>query len=273
MADKLKVVLTTEGTYPYYTGGVSTWADTLIRNLDDIDFRILAIMMHPYISIKYKLPPNVLELINVPLWGTEEPTEYISGLTLSEIFIRKQKRHHRIIEIVTDIINDITMSILHRKANLLEIGQNLVRLHDIFKEYDYRTVFRSKLVWNTFYNLNLEFYKERQVKPSAYEVVESLRWLYRFFISILSPLREADIYHSTAAAFCGLSCIIAKLKKGSKFFLTEHGVYIREQYLYASRQKLSDCTKEFFLGLISLVSQLNYFFADQIMPVCNHNKR
>ncbi|MEM2956619.1 MAG: GT4 family glycosyltransferase PelF [Candidatus Pacearchaeota archaeon] len=273
MNKKLNVVLTTEGTYPYYTGGVSTWADILIKKLDDIDFRILAIMMHPYITIKYDLPSNVKELINVPLWGTEEPTEYISGLRLSEIFLRKLKTHYDVIEFVADIIKNIALSIYFRKENFDEIGFNLVQLYDIFQKYDYRVVFRSKVLWNTFYDISLYYFKDKKEKPSAYEIVESLRWLYRFFISILSPIRDADIYHSTASAFCGLPCIIAKLKKGVKFVLTEHGIYMREQYLYASRQKLTTCTKDFFLGLISLISKLNYYFADIILPVCEHNKR
>jgi glycosyltransferase involved in cell wall biosynthesis len=273
MADRLKVVLTTEGTYPYYRGGVSTWADILIRKLGNIDFRILAIMMHPYITINFRLPPNVSELINVPLWGTEEPTEYVSGLNFSDIFARKLKTHSDIIERVTLIIHDITRAIYYKDPDLSEIGNELVQLYDIFQEYDYRTVFRSRHMWDFFYETTLDFYRYEEEKPSVYEVVESLRWLYRFFISLLSPIREADIYHSSAAAFCGLPCIIAKIKKGTKFLLTEHGIYMREQYLFASREKMPIRTKEFFCGLISLVSKLNYFFADQVSPVCAHNKR
>jgi len=273
MADRLKVVLTAEGTYPYYRGGVSTWADILVKRLDDIDFRILAIMMHPYITINFKLPPNITELINVPLWGTEEPTEYVSGLKFSEIFSRKLKNHDEVIGTVTFIIQKITHAIYNKNPNLAEVGRDLVILHDIFQEYDYRTVFRSERLWDFFYETTLDFYRHSVEKPSVYEIVESLRWLYRFFISLLSPIREADIYHSSAAAFCGLPCVIAKIKKGVKFVLTEHGIYMREQYLFASREKMPVRTKEFFYGLISLVSKLNYFFADQVAPVCAHNKR
>jgi glycosyltransferase involved in cell wall biosynthesis len=273
MAERLKVVLTAEGTYPYYRGGVSTWSDILVKKLDDIDFRILAIIMHPYITINFKLPSNVIELINVPLWGTEEPTEYVSGLKFSEIFSRKLKNHDEVTETVTFIMQKITHAIFHKNPDLAEIGNDLVKLHDIFQEYDYRTVFRSERLWEFFYETTLDFYKDTEEKPTVYEIVESLRWLYRFLISLLSPIREADIYHSSAAAFCGIPCVIAKIKKGIKFVLTEHGIYMREQYLFASREKMPVRTKDFFHGLISLVSKLNYFFADQVSPVCAHNKR
>lgn len=104
-------------------------------------------------------------------------------------------------------------------------------------------------------------------------MIEGLRFLYRFFITLLAPVEECDIYHSSAAAFCGLPCIIAKKKYGSKFVLTEHGIYAREQYLFASREGIPLRTKEFLLGLIKMIVKLNYHFADVISPVCDYNKR
>jgi glycosyltransferase involved in cell wall biosynthesis len=388
MPRRLKIVLATEGTYPYYTGGVSTWAEALTKMLDDIDFSILAIMMHPYLEMKFEMPANVERLINVPLWGTEEPTEYISGLRFSEIFTRKLKSDRAIRDKFREILKRLLCSIYSKDCDLAPLGGDLVLLYDIFQEYDYRNIFRSRWLWEFFYSLYLRIHQksplftsrefenstppellwqkinescpglpeghglrtldnlngivelpsfydmwawgrakagedkelESLVKetedsrklelplipllekievmklnrlllekalpdvcpkymekddeaPSVYDAVESLRWLYRFLITLLTPLPEADLYHSSAAAFCGLPCIIAKLKHGSKFLLTEHGIYVREQYLYASREKMDVHTKRFLMGLIGLVSRLNYFYADQISPVCRYNMR
>ena len=41
---RLRVLLLTEGTYPYVIGGVSTWCDQLLRNLDEIDWLVLPIV-------------------------------------------------------------------------------------------------------------------------------------------------------------------------------------------------------------------------------------
>lgn len=389
MTDRLKVVLTTEGTYPYCTGGVSTWADIMIREMGEIDFCVLAIMMNPFQSIKFELPDNVSRLINVPLWGTEEPTEYISGQPFAEIFLNKQKPDHPIRAPFMVFIERLVCSIYGSNPDLDAMGQSLVALYDICQEHDYRNIFRSEWLWNDFYRLLLiiqekpslfsrdefarlggdarvdellrassalfpelavqdkgieglnaalrvtGFYANWRLRhagaelshelkelvaatersrgarfeklslleqlpvlrlnrllvelsfpelspryadkpyapPSVYDNVESLRWIYRFLITILAPLPEADVYHSSAAAFCGIPCILAKVKHGSRFILTEHGIYLREQYLYASREKLPPHTKRFLMGLISLVSRLNYHFADQILPVCHYNKR
>ena len=59
---RTRVVLTFEGTYPYETGGVSTWADILVNKLKNIDFTLLPIMMHPYIKLKFVLPANVTDI-------------------------------------------------------------------------------------------------------------------------------------------------------------------------------------------------------------------
>ena len=76
MDRRLSVLLTTEGTYPYHKGGVSTWCHALTRRLDDVDFTILAVSMHPYVERAYELAPNIRRLITVPIWGTEDPAEY-----------------------------------------------------------------------------------------------------------------------------------------------------------------------------------------------------
>src|SRR5439155_25726605 len=75
-ADRLSVLLTTEGTYPYHGGGVSTWCDALTKQLSEVDFTLLAVTMHPYLAPKYELAANVKEVLTVPLWGTEDPAEY-----------------------------------------------------------------------------------------------------------------------------------------------------------------------------------------------------
>ena len=73
---RLSVLLTTEGTYPYHRGGVSTWCHALTSQLSEVDFTILAVAMHPYLERGYDLTPNVRDVITVPLWGTEDPAEY-----------------------------------------------------------------------------------------------------------------------------------------------------------------------------------------------------
>jgi glycosyltransferase involved in cell wall biosynthesis len=272
---RIKVVWTGEGTYPYTTGGVSTWADILMHELKNIDFTLIPIQMHPYVKLKFDIPPNVTDIINVPLWGTEEPTEYIREIEFSKIYESKIKTTTtNNIEKLKPIMILILDHIYRTKEDLKAVGDALYEFYEYFHTYDYYETFRSNELWEVYKNYIIEHYKETKMNlPSVFDMVEGLRYLYRFFISLLPDLPKAHIYHSSAAAFCGLSCIIAKKKYGSKFLLTEHGVYIREQYLAASRNQMPYRTKEFMMGLITLVSRLNFYYADMVSPVCNYNIR
>jgi glycosyltransferase involved in cell wall biosynthesis len=84
---------------------------------------------------------------------------------------------------------------------------------------------------------------------------------------------KADITHSSAAAFCGLPGVIAKLLWGTPYLLTEHGVNIREQYLNLNHSIPSFFVRQFLYRFMSTVVRLNYHFADQISPVCEYNSR
>lgn len=273
---RIRVVLACEGTYPYATGGVSTWADILVNELKNVDFTLLPIMMHPYVKLKFNLPPNVTDIITVPLWGSEEPTEYIRDIDFSDIYLAKlHTRETNAVEKFIPILDTLLAHIFKHEDNIEKLGHSLLEFHEYFQKYDYYETFRHEKIWNSYKNYMLSNFEhsKHQELPTMFDLVEGLRFLYRFFISILPSVPDYEIYHSSGAAFCGLPCIIAKLKHGSKFLLTEHGIYLREQYLYASRQQMPVQTKAFLMGMIETVVRLNYHFADYIAPVCNYNKR
>lgn len=272
---RIRVVLTGEGTYPYVTGGVSTWADLLVNELKNIDFILMPIQMNPYSSLKFEIPKNVIDVQTIPLWGTEEPVEYIKKVKFSKIYKSKLRTD---IKSSTEKLKPIMISLLQHifreKEDLDELGEYIYDFYEYFQEYDYYATFRKEELWDLYKEFYINHFKEHNKEiPSLFDMIEGLRYIFRFFITLLPTISKGDIYHSSAAAFCGLPCIIAKKKFGSKFLLTEHGIYIREQYLWSSRNKVSIKTKEFLLGLITTISKLNYHYADVISPVCDYNKR
>jgi len=276
MEKPLSVLLTTEGTYPYHSGGVSTWCDNLIKGLPDVEFTLLPIMMHPYVSFKYDLPPNVIRVVNVPLWGTEEPAEYILDIPFSHVYVSKHQTTESVIaQDFLPLFREFIRLIYTEPTDAARAGEIIYELYRYFRRFDYNTTFKSQLVWDAFVAEILDGVTQRagpQV-PSLFELTEALRWLYRFLIPLNADPPKVDLTHSTAAAFCGIPCVIAKLRDGTPFLLTEHGVYIREQYLSVSRMKTSFSAKEFLLNLIVTIARVNYHFADQISPVCHYNQR
>jgi len=275
LENRIRVVLTSEGTYPYATGGVSTWTHILIEELPEIDFTLLPIKMNPFLKMKFILPKNVVNIIAVPLWGILDPSEFTKEVAFSTVYKNKIKSQDRELQKKFIPILNIIIDYIYEKKNDLDyLSDILVDFHDYFNKYDYHEIFISQAIWEAYKYKMQEIYAGCETNmPTISDLIEGLRFLYRFFITLLAPIQEAEIYHSSAAAFCGLPCILAKKKFGSKILLTEHGIYIREQYLFASRSLTPYRTKEFLMGLITLVSKLNYKYADIVSPVCNYNKR
>src|SRR5947207_1153570 len=94
----LSVLLTTEGTYPFADGGVSTWCDTLIRNTPDVRYTLLPLMMNPHVELRYTPPANVRRMLRVPLWGIEEPSEFITDVPFARLYERARNTPRAAIE-------------------------------------------------------------------------------------------------------------------------------------------------------------------------------
>ncbi|HEX2061946.1 MAG TPA: glycosyltransferase, partial [Thermoanaerobaculia bacterium] len=152
------------------------------------------------------------------------------------------------------------------------LGRVFVQLEDYFRTYDYNETFKSKPVWQTF-KRDVEAFSAHHHPPTLFDLTECLRWLYHFLIVLNVRVPKTSVTHSTAAAFCGIPCITAKVRYGTPMIVTEHGVYLREQYLFLSRFRRLFFCKQFLLNLITAVVRANYHFADVVAPVCHYNTR
>ena len=57
-----RILLSTEGTYPYVMGGVSSWCDLLVNGLDEFDWLVLPIVAPGKREPLYTLPPQAREV-------------------------------------------------------------------------------------------------------------------------------------------------------------------------------------------------------------------
>lgn len=275
VSDRIKVMLTTEGTYPFHQGGVSTWCNVLVDKLDDVDYLIYSIIMNPFVTQKFKLPRNTT-MIKVPLWGTEEPSEHLTT-PFSKVYTAKRNTDDKIVEEhFIPLFKSLVEEIIKPGKNHVLLANVLFELYKYFQDYDYRNSFKSERTWTTFKGTVLKFTAEEKnmlAYPTVFDLIQSLGWIYRFLVVLNTPLPRVDVSHSAAAAFCGIPCVLAKLENKTPFLLTEHGVYLREQYLSLSRRGYSSYLNTFLIRLIHSVTGLNYAMADQVSPVCVYNTR
>jgi glycosyltransferase involved in cell wall biosynthesis len=288
----LSVLMTTEGTYPHSGGGVSTWCDALLRHTPDVRYSLLPLMMNPHIEQKYEPPANVKHVINVPLWGIEEPAEFLTDIPFARLFDRKRRTTAAAIEDgflphfrdLLGFVNQLTnLTSLAAAGGVDSFGRTLASLEDYFRSHDYNVTFKAPATWELF-RATMEAHSRRMADeealpgpahqlPSLFDLTESLRWLYRFLIVLNVRVPKVAVTHATAAAFCGIPCITAKVRHGTPMILTEHGVYLREQYLFLSRFRRLFFCKQFLMNLITAVVRANYHFADVVAPVCHYNTR
>lgn len=274
-AGKIKVLLSTEGTYPFHQGGVSTWCNVLVERLTGVDFVVYSIIMNPFVTQKFNLPANS-SLIKVPLWGTEEPSEHLTT-PFSMVYTAKRRTDEKVVEEhFLPLFNVLIDEIIRPEKNPHRFGNVLLEIHKYLREYDYKTSFKSEAAWDVFKNSVLALTEDSTVqlaKPSVFDLIQSLGWLYRFLAILNTPLPPVDVGHSAAAAFCSIPCVLAKLENRTPFLLTEHGVYLREQYLSLSRRGYSSYLTTFLIRMIHAITSLNYTLADQVSPVCLYNTR
>jgi glycosyltransferase involved in cell wall biosynthesis len=273
----MSVLLATEGTYPFYSGGVSTWCHRLTHGLPQVDFRVLAVATSPYPQAKYDLASNVKAVIKVPQWGLLQPAEYshhqaawlvlrnLCDTTPSVIRMRFQPPFERLMALVLSSEHDPE-----------EMGQVLLDLHRYFQRYDYQKSMNSPEAWQVLQHAVRASWEDRPAEteqPSLAEVKQAYQLLYHLLIVLHAAVPRCEITHSSAASFCGLPCVLQKIEHGTPYLLTEHGVYLREQYLNLRRQMRSFFVRWFLLRLIESLVRLNYHFADQVSPVCFYNAR
>lgn len=272
---KISVLMSVEGTYPYHQGGVSNWCDTLVKNMPEVDYVIYSIIANPYVTRKFDLPDNV-RLLTIPLWGTEDPSEYLAK-PWSEIYQMKNNTSPTVVgDKFVPLFRELISEIIAQEKDNSKFARIMLDLHRYFESYDYKESFNDEAAWDIFKSLIIEYTAHRDngmAQPSVYDLIQSLGWIYRFMVVLNNPVPAVDVAHSTAAGFCGIPCVLAKLARNTPFMLTEHGVYLREQYLSLSRRGYSSYLTTFLIRLIHSVVGVNYAMADLVSPVCSYNTR
>lgn len=257
----MRVLLTTEGTYPYFAGGVSTWAHALVRGLDRHEFTVFAIVPDPHVAARYPLPRHV-QLVTVPLWGTERLDEYLP---------RSRRQRRRSMERLFLPAFDALLEQLLAFDDANVVGASLLRLADYARADDLQRAFKDPRTWSRVLTRLQRDPVYRRLRLD--DAVDFARSLYRYLSPLAWPLPAADVVHASAAAFCALPGIVEKRRAGVPFLLTEHGVYLRERVLAFVRQETNPLRRRLFTNFYDAIARTAYAHADVVAPVCAYNTR
>lgn len=257
-----RVLMITEGTYPFAMGGVSSWCDYLVRGLPEIDWEVLPIvgsgLGH---SSSFELPPNVKVKRPLELWS-----EGLPGW---------RWRRHGEPGLRLDLPQALLRGLVCWEGDREQLTAALVWCRR--RPHKVRNVFRHRSGWETFLVGLREVLDERSADAApapeldTYEAATLYQILYWIARAAAEPVPPTDILHVTAAGWAGIPATVQKALYGTPIVLTEHGVYLRESYLAAVRSPASPGERFISTRLARGLARSAYDAADVISPVTEAN--
>jgi glycosyltransferase involved in cell wall biosynthesis len=149
-----------------------------------------------------------------------------------------------------------------------KLARALVALHEYCADFDYALSVSSPECWESF----LRLCQEQTEEPSLEDARKAMRWLQRYLGVVAATLPQTDIVHSSMAGLAGIPGVLQKLRRGSSYVLTEHGIFLRELYLSLGRMHESKWSRKFLFQWFEAVVGMNYAHADQVTSLCQFNR-
>ncbi|HEX5925903.1 MAG TPA: DUF3492 domain-containing protein [Baekduia sp.] len=256
-----RVLLTTEGTYPYMMGGVSSWCNLLVNSLTEFDWQVLPIVAPDGRPPTFELPAHAREVARIEVWsedlpkgGRARPFERRRADELPAVLVR---------------------SLLGWNGDTDAAVAAWVRCRR--NPAGVRRVFRSGRGWSSFLAGLGDVLAERIPEagtPPALDLVEAamlyqtLYWVAR---TAAVPTPATDVLHVTAAGWSAIPALVHKALHGTPMVLTEHGVYVREAYLAAARNGESPGARFAATRVARGLARVAYAGADVVAPVTDAN--
>ena len=253
----MRIALLAEGSYPFVTGGVSTWCDQLISGLPEHDFDVVAVAGNAGEKPALELPPNVSSLTVVPLWG---PPPRGSRRTRGADDTEFLELYRLLLE--STLQPDAPQPEFTRALRSLFAYAQGHNLTPLLQSDDAIDLLRE--VWAKSHNNDL---------LTMLDAVQATELIEHFLRPLMAPVIEADVCHAVSNGLPALLALGAKWTHGTPLVMSEHGVYLRERYLAFRTIQFRWPVKTILLALFRRLCATGYALADAIAPVNVYNQR
>lgn len=243
----MKIGLVLEGSYPYVSGGVSSWTQTLIEAMPEVEFEIISIQ--PSIKrledMKYELPQNVTGITHLYLSDSDEKIKGKMKLDIED----EQK------------ISEWLM-LKNPNSQALGILGKQVPSSEAF--------FSSEFFWR---NVKTA-YSEEMNGGSFIDYFWMWQSMYLPVLRVLhQPLPKVDLVHSISTGYAGVVASYMKETQGIPFILTEHGIYSREREEEILQSYWIPAPyKPRWVRFFHHLSRVSYNAADEIITLFERNR-
>jgi glycosyltransferase involved in cell wall biosynthesis len=260
-----RIVLVTEGGYPFVGGGVSVWCDQVVSSMPERDFHLVALTGSSAMRPAFDLPPNVVGLTTVPIWA---PTAYGSP--------PRRRAKARFL----DIYSRLLAGTLSPQATAQDFALALRALYEYAQTENLGAALRTEdavrtLVdaWDTWPPGGDDAASIGPVEPSLADAA----LVTLLFENMLRPLSippvEGDMVHCTSNGLVGLVALGAHWSRANPIVVSEHGLYLRERYLAHRDTTYGWAVKSALLLMTRAITGLVYAESDVVVPGNIYNRR
>jgi len=262
------VCLVLEGTYPFVSGGVSSWVHRLTSDLPDHTFRILHISpkrgFYPKGPV-YEMPKNILGVQEVHLH------DYVLSARGRPSDLRGKVERFR------ELVHDMHEGKSGSFSNFLSALQQ--ERGEGFSSFDLLQTHES---WDVL----VESYRREAQEESFLNFFWTWRYAYLPLFNLLSaPIPPARVYHTISTGYAGLLAAGASIRYGRPMILTEHGIYTKERRIEINRcewiqdwdsgelvaERKPPFFRRYWIRQFEMMSRVTYEYADEIFTLYTGN--
>ncbi|MBU7594436.1 GT4 family glycosyltransferase PelF [Metabacillus halosaccharovorans] len=248
----MKICLITEGSYPYVTGGVSSWIQSLMTQMPQHEFMIISISAKKENTLvrRYNSPSNLIDVYDI----------YLDTLITEEIVPGKRFR-------ITDEEKDAFFSL---------IGGTDIKwpvLFDLLVSDRIDSIINF-LASKDFFDIVYQLCKERFMHVPFTDMFWALRsMVLPLFICLNQKLPVADLYHSVSTGYAGVLGALAKHQYKKPYVLTEHGIYTREREEEIIKAGwIKGYFKDIWIDYFYNLSNCAYEYANEVTSLFEKNR-
>lgn len=211
------MLLLLEGTFPFVSGGVSSWVNQIIRGFPELRFGAVFLGSRPqdYGEMRYALPDNLVHLETAYLYE-DRLNPSVAPAQANPQGMALMKEVHARFEVDTQ-----TPDCAHMFAELMnEAGPDGKLSHESF--------LYSQESWNYI----KDSYRRRSTDPSFVDYFWTIRTIHTPFwrmreVALRCP--RARVYHAISTGYAGILGVLLKHRYKRPFMLSEHGIYVKER--------------------------------------------
>jgi glycosyltransferase involved in cell wall biosynthesis len=258
----MKIALMTEGTYPYGFGGVSVWCDQLIRGMPGYEFHLVSLVATLAEPAVWTLPDNVASMVRVPLWGPQPGARAAGRPGRGGLPVRLLRQ-------LVDALLDPSVDAQRRFGGVLR---------ELYEYSAQRGNLSAGLASDKAVTVLSDAWQDSwsgdaQSAPTLHDAVTAVQLLDHFLRPLSYAPVQADIGHAVTNGLGVLPALAAKWQHGMPVLVTEHGIYLREQYLLNRRSPYRWPVKALYLAFMRHLCAVGYREAETITPGNVYNRR